>query len=383
VVRARDLNQLGAGARKRLLALCLAGSLSAQAILPAQDPFSPLIRELHFSRDGRYILAETDSDISILSVRPLAILFHIPGQNVQDAQFTPDSKQIVLIRNGFHVERWSVAGRSRVSEQDVPLNKCGTERLSPDGRYIAGVDRQGTLWLLEVASGDTVLERKGFGQPVMSSYSGEYGGLVVYMDPSIAQVDFSPDGRYFVAVRALSWAGDRDDTVVWDLQTAKTLRRHRDLALLQHISPLEYVGSLGYFVFVSPTRFLLADMYWARKGVVTARLAEFPSGKEIARPKLPVGPLFRAADAAYVIVRPCGPPPPPHGKEVLPLCDPQMAPANLRAAAAEISTGQVITSEAPALDVFRNHYIAEYKSGEVGFYERGKGLQASISLHEK
>jgi len=287
----------------KLAPLCLAASLFAHAARPAQAPFSPVIRELHFSPDGRYILAETDGDITVLSVQPLAILLRIPGQNVQDAQFTPDSKQVVLIRNGFHVERWTITNQSRMVEQAVPLNKCGTERLSPDGRYIAGVDQQGTLWLLEVASGDTVLERKGFGQPVTGTVTGN-GAYVyhsIYMDPSIAQADFSPDGRYFVAARALSLAGDRDDTVIWDLQTAKTLGRHRDLALLQYISPLEYaqtVSSLGYFVCVSSTRFLIADMYWARKGVVTARLAEFPSGKEIGRPKLPAGPLFRAADPA-------------------------------------------------------------------------------------
>ena len=68
---------------------------------------------------------------------------------------------------------------------------------------------------------------------------------------------------------------------------------------------------------------------------------------------------------------------------MLPLCDPRMAPANVRAAAAEIGTGQVITSETPALDVFRDHYIAEPRPGEVGFYERGKGLQASIVLDRK
>ena len=368
--------------RRWLPALFLASSLFARAVV-AQAPFSSVIRELHFSRDGQYILAETETEITVLTVRPLAILFRIPGQDVRDAQFTPDSKEIVLIRGGFHVERWSIADRSRTSEKAVPLNKCGTERLSPDGRYIAGVDQQGTLWLLEVASGDTVLERRGYGQPVIGieTYNGAYVYHPIYMDPSIAQVDFSPDGRYFIAAPALSLAGDRNDTVIWDLQSAKSIRGHRDLALLQYISPLEHVSSLGYFVFVSPSRFLIADMYWAREGVVTARLAEFPSGKEIARPKLPAGPLFRAADPAYVIVGECGAPPPPNGKELLPPCNPGRAPVNLWAAAAEISTGQVIRSETPTLDAFHNLYTAESSPDNVGLYQRGKGLVAAIALH--
>jgi hypothetical protein len=51
-----------------------------------------------------------------------------------------------------------------------------------------------------------------------------------------------------------------------------------------------------------------------------------------------------------------------------------------RAAAVEFSTGQVITSETPALDVFGKYYVAERTNGEIGLYERGTGLKASISL---
>ncbi len=49
----------------------------------------------------------------------------------------------------------------------------------------------------------------------------------------------------------------------------------------------------------------------------------------------------------------------------------------------EFATGQVIISETPALDVFGNHYVAEVRNGEVGLYERGKGLQASVRLDER
>ena len=50
------------------------------------------------------------------------------------------------------------------------------------------------------------------------------------------------------------------------------------------------------------------------------------------------------------------------------------------AAAFEFTTGQVIISETPALDVFGRYYVAEPNSGEVGLYERAKGLQEKISL---
>jgi hypothetical protein len=44
------------------------------------------------------------------------------------------------------------------------------------------------------------------------------------------------------------------------------------------------------------------------------------------------------------------------------------------------TTGEMITSETPALDVLGRYYVAERAGGKVGLYERGKGLQASVSL---
>jgi len=96
---------------------------------------------------------------------------------------------------------------------------------------------------------------------------------------------------------------------------------------------------------------------------VTATLALFPTGKKLLKPKIPPGPLFRAADPAFVIVRPCG---------------------KSAACAAEYATGQVIISEkSPAVDVFGRYYVSELARGEVGLYERGKGLQASLAIVEK
>jgi len=57
--------------------------------------------------------------------------------------------------------------------------------------------------------------------------------------------------------------------------------------------------------------------------------------------------------------------------------------AALRAAAVELSTGQVIISETSALDVFGRYYVAETSAGVVGLYERAKGLQATVALSDK
>lgn len=350
------------------------------------------LRELHFSPDGRYIFAQDDAEITVLTAQPLAILFRIPAMEVRDAQFTPDSRRIVFIRAVSQVERWSVADRARISVEDSSVTVCGTERLSPDGRFLACVDRQGTLRLLDVATGAVVLERKKYGSQFVDIHWGDASADErVLMDPSLARVDFSPDGRFFLAAPAMeSYLDKGPHQFALDLQSGGPIRLRRDLTLIPRTS-LDYWWSKGVmnFAFVTPGSLMICNMFWAKGSVVAARMVEFPSGKGIGKPKLPIGPLFRAADPAFVIIRPFGPlrqGGKPHfesGHLVYGPPDPQTEPVNPRAAAAEISTGQVIISESPALDVFHNNYIAEPSPGEVGFYERGKGLQATIALHQK
>ena len=124
-------------------------------------------------------------------------------------------------------------------------------------------------------------------------------------------------------------------------------------------------------VFLAPHRLLVpAPLYQASHGVVTAKLTAFPSGEILAKLKLPAGHLFRTADPGFVLVRPFG-----RGA--------WSNPSATRVAAADVRTGQVIISDTPALDVLGRYYVAEPSAGMVGLYERGKGLQATVAVHEK
>jgi hypothetical protein len=75
--------------------------------------------------------------------------------------------------------------------------------------------------------------------------------------------------------------------------------------------------------------------------------------------RLPPGPLFRAADAAYIIVRPFGP-----------------LPRSRWA-----SEGGHNVSRAGR--VRQKLSGRAQPRGEVGLYDRGRGLQAAIALHQK
>ena len=50
---------------------------------------SQTVRQLQFSPDGRYLLAQDDSGIIVLTIEPLRILFRIPAANATLGHFTP------------------------------------------------------------------------------------------------------------------------------------------------------------------------------------------------------------------------------------------------------------------------------------------------------
>jgi hypothetical protein len=136
----------------------------------------------------------------------LAILFRIPAQDATTAQFTPDSRHVVFIssairvdpqrialaKSAAHLERWSVADQTRVESVTLPMLVCGTEELSPDGALLACLDLKSTLRFVDVASGQTILEKKRFAWLPLSvprlppGISGMLGSVSIDFRPTVA-----------------------------------------------------------------------------------------------------------------------------------------------------------------------------------------------------
>jgi hypothetical protein len=343
------------------------------------------LRQLRFSPDGRYVLAQDDSEVAVLTVEPFTILFRIPAEKAAVAHFTPDSGQVVFVssatrvdsqkilfeKSGAHVVRWDIADQTRLESTTLPLLVCGTEELSPDGRVLACVDLESTLRLIEVASGQTMFEKKRIARlfanydpdsGLPSSYWGELGS---------AHIDFSPDGR-FVVVRPRNAEGS---PLAWNV---------RERSSVDLTGRLRQLKSGDTSAFISPDRMVVwngASKKDLTRGVANVKVLAFPSGKLLSEPKIPYGLfLFRATDPGFVIVRPFG------GRTIVIRNGDGFfmgQSSSNRAAAAELSTGLVIISDTPALDVYGRFYVAEPAKGEVGLYEIGKGLKAAVVLHQK
>jgi len=317
-----------------------------------QHPKNCRFRQLRFSPDGKYILVQHASGIAVLTVQPLSVLFSRDAENVSQAGFTPDSEQVWFVSRPSHVvapqisfagssayvERWNIAGGTRIDKKETRLRKCESSGLSPDSLFLACVDSSGTLRVLDVDSGQTIFERKKI------SSVGDRGA---------ADLNFSPDSRYLAAVPIHAYGSP----------LAFDLRAKEEVKLAGRLKRLE----TGFHIaFIAPDQVMISSV-WMGSTTVHAALVEFPSGKVLSKPRLPPGQLFRASDPAFVLVRPF--------RWSVP--DSEPVP---RSSAVEFRTGQVIMSDTEALDVFGNHFIIELPDGKLGLCERGKGVQATVAI---
>ncbi|HZD94231.1 MAG TPA: M48 family metalloprotease, partial [Candidatus Sulfotelmatobacter sp.] len=125
-----------------------------------------------FSPDGKYLLAQDDSSVFVLTRDPLANVFRIDALDAHAAQFSPDSSAVVFYDKELRVEKWDIATRQRTGLHALTVPDCYQSGLSPSGEYMACVDLSPDydvgFRLIEVASNQVVYTRKKFYTPYWS-----------------------------------------------------------------------------------------------------------------------------------------------------------------------------------------------------------------------
>jgi WD40 repeat protein len=293
------------------------------------QPLRPDLHTLHFSPDGKYVLAQDDGGIHILSREPFALLFFIDAPDAFPAGFSPDSLSVVFYTHSFRVETWSIVNHERSSVHEVLLNEpCIQSTLSPDGKTLGCLKVDHSLTLLDVANGETLATKPRFFAFEFSS------GMLTYLmlagrNQHLIHMEFSPDGRYFLA-------GSHSEVMAYDLQ------EKREVTLPGSIRDV----LKGSFAFVGPDRIAGVNMYYADK----SPLLQFPQGKRIAElPLTNTTNLESAAHGDYLLIWPVK----DHPLGVMSL--------NRRVVIAEFKH--------KAGDIFDNWILSERNDGELGIFD--------------
>ena len=292
------------------------------------------VERMRFSRDGKYLLAQDESSVSVLSREPLKTLFRFDADRAEAAQFTPDSTGIVFHTTGLHVEHWSVADQKLVSAHEVVAPaKCLESILAPDGRTIVCMSfnwgkYEMDLSLLDVESGKAVYEKKGWFEPNYYYIVGlvnreEYGTSARTLPRAL-----SSDGNMLIF-------GSGDDKLAFDLRTRTPIKLSG--AFQSQVSTV--------YAFQGDTRVLGMDQRQPR----TSIFYSFPDGRRISEAKVPVAYAQAITHGDYFLVPP---------------------PVGFVTAVADVMTGKYIgASKITALDMFGDTIATQDGDGTVMLYK--------------
>lgn len=295
-------------------------------------PLRPDIANLRFSPDGKYIIAQDESGIHILTRDPFAVLFYIPAPDAHYAEFTPDSREIVFYTRSLRVETWNIQDQARSSVHEILMREpCMQSALSVDGKLLACLGQRDLL-LLDVATSTAVFTKKQFFVPSFYELLTLFARALVSEDREdvdFIQMRFSPDGRYFLAAHLF------ETRIAVDLSTRQ-----------QFSLPGSIKDNLGYgFAFLGPDRIIVTNPSSPGKSPVL----RFPSGERIGEVPLANQLHLRSVSRGdYLLVGP--------------LKDFPMGLLNVSAKTVPLSFKR------PAADVFGDVLINERRDGELALY---------------
>jgi WD40 repeat protein len=262
----------------------LSGLISKVVLAP---PLRNDIENIRFSPDGKYLLAQDDSSVFVLTRDPLRMLFRVDSLDAHAAQFTPDSQNVVFDTTGLRVEEWNIEDQERTAVHDVAVPEgCYQSKLSPDGRTLACVDHGFGIGLYNVADGSQFFYKKAY------FFTEPLDMLLVELQILIAaergvhvewvHLGFSRDSQSFLA------ASPRNALAV-------NLATHDQIPLR---GALPAMAGIGF-------AFLDSDQVAAfNRDIKDSAILKFPSGEVLRRVPLGGELLLPAAHGNYLTVGP-------------------------------------------------------------------------------
>ena len=217
------------------------------------DPeMSPAIENVRISPDGKYILAQDEFRVHILSASPLEYLFSIDAPGAELAQFSPDSANINFLYSSLRIENWNIASRQPNGILDfADYVGCLQSSLSPDGYSLACFSlnyNSNSVWfrLIDLRTGQLIYQNMDFYTPNFEFQPEQLANRYLN-EARQAAVGWSQDGRYFLASSGTA-------ALAFDLQHQKVVKLGNTLSEIYE----------GRFAFVDSDK-LLFDCDWGIK----------------------------------------------------------------------------------------------------------------------
>lgn len=263
---------------------------------------SPVLRsEIHhvrYSPDGKHVIAQDAGTIHVLTRDPLATVLRIPAPGAAAASFSSDS-QFISFSDGNEeprIEIWSVSGKKRLSVHELHMRiHCAESKLARDGDIFACVSANPKQYGFDLVLYDVRKGTEFYRQPMFLDWDalrditwqriGLLGIAAEMTWDNAVTMDFTPDGRYFLAARG-------EAAFCFDLLHKQPVKLQRSL---------KNIITFG-FAFLGSDRIL--GRRFDKKGA-TGEILSFPGG-QVLKTGLNFGitNISPAANADYVLLRP-------------------------------------------------------------------------------
>ena len=175
--------------------------------LKLDPPLRPGLWWIRFSPDGRYVLAQDEGSITVVDRAAAKVLFRIDAPEAKAAEFTLDSRELLVYDSKLRIEHWSVPEGKRTSVKEmVVFDGCSQTLLSRDGRTLVCTNadiHEGAprvrLRLIDVESGNPFYDKPSFFE---MNYNASYFSVLLFalesLENDVVSMLISPDGRYLL-----------------------------------------------------------------------------------------------------------------------------------------------------------------------------------------
>src|SRR5579863_98556 len=318
-----------------------------RGLLLKRDLVPPLrsdLRQVKFSPDGRYLLAQDESSVFIFGRDPLALVIRIDARDARIAHFTPDSQNVVFDTQSMRVEKWNIPDKKRTAVHEIAIpGGCIQTLLSHNGQTFACVDRTLGISLLDVSSGSSIFTKKKYFVPdqlgPLANYVVTLSALMGLSGADIVHMSFSPDDHYFVA-------GFARKSLAFDLTSR---------------APMSLRGSLPFvvtwdFAFLSVDKIVGNDRTMAGDSGVF----EFPSGHMIQHFQLGTEHIQAPTHSDTIVVSPI---------------------KDGKAGLVDLQTHKILlTLDSTAIDVYDQTFAMETRTGEIALYDLATTKEKSLTV---
>src|SRR5690349_5118817 len=159
------------------------------------------------ANDGKYFLTQDDFAITIVQREPMKVAFQIPTTDARPASFTTVAKFVMFGTESLRFEKWSIADAKPVEVRELVLRReCWEETFSADGKYLACVDYDLGLSVIETETGKRIFQKKEFAklnvfELIMWALRDDDDDATSH-ENNFFNLQFSPDSHYLLAARS-------------------------------------------------------------------------------------------------------------------------------------------------------------------------------------